>query len=233
MKIIIVLAIVFATFFILKFLQLIIKRLGRKNNVLWTVNKMLPLIVSITWLVIIFWSAHYLFDEKSYYNYVVLCMIAILSILTGWFFIKDFIAGIIFRVQNNFAEGDYVQFGDVAGKVEALFLTHISINTKEGKVLRVPYSRLSNEIISQKTSTKTFEENSYTLNTGKKESIKSTEDAIRSVLITSPWRISNKQPDVKFVSEDEKYYNYKIQVQVRNQKHFNYLMEVLEKKFRN
>ncbi|MBN2349605.1 MAG: mechanosensitive ion channel [Bacteroidales bacterium] len=231
MKPIIVLVIVTATYFVLKFLQVVIKRFGKKYFILKTVGRMLPLIVSVTWVVIVFWSANYLFNEKSYYKLVIICMIVILSVLIGWFFIKDFIAGVIFRVQNNYAEGDHVQFGEVAGRVESLYLTHISLQTQEGRLVKVPYSRLGSEIISQKTESKTFEKNSFILKTRKTESVTSTEESIRNILMTSPWRISNTQPNIKFVGEDDLSFHYNILVQVRNQKHLDYLAEALDKRF--
>lgn len=233
MKTIIVLAIILVTYFILKYVQVILKRLSKKNNFIRNVNRILPLVVGVIWLVIVFWSANYLIDYKSYYNFVVLCMIIVLSVLIGWFFIKDFIAGIIFRIQNNYSEGDFLQFGETAGKIEALFPTHISVNTKEGKIVKLPYSRLSNEIISQKTTLKTFEENTYILKTNKNESCKLTEDIIKNTLLVSPWRIGNKQPEVQFIEEDDHFYSFKIQLQVRNQKHLSNLKEILEKKFRS
>ena len=196
------------------------------------IGKILPLIDSIAWLVIIFWSAHYLFGEKSYYPVVTICMIVVISLLIGWFFIKDFISGVIFRMQNDFDTGDLLQFADYAGSIESFHLTHLTMQTREGRNVKIPYSKLSSDIISQRSESRIFEESKYILKLPAQGNYSDIENRIYHLLLTSPWRIINKKPKVNFLGEEEGKYHYELNVQTRNQEHFNHLMKVLESKLR-
>ncbi len=210
---------------------MIVKNHSKKHFTLRWIERNWTLIISITWLVVLFWSISYLFGKGNYYSLVINCLIVIISVLISWFFLKDLVAGIIFRGQNRYTPGDYVQFGELEGKVESFSLTHISVNTKDGKLLKLPYSRLNNQVISQKSDLKSFQKYTFVLTTNKKEERKMTESSILTFLMVSPWRSGKMVPEVKFNEENDQGYLFEIQIQLRNPNHFIYLKESLEKRF--
>lgn len=231
MNIILVAAIVSATFIILNILKVILNKYSRRSNFLRLAERKFPMVISVLWLLVFVWAVHFLFNNGAYFKLVATCSVIILSLLAGWYFFKDFIAGIVFRGQNRFVTGDIIQFGDIDGIIESFSLTHVSLQTKEGKLLKIPFSRLSSEIISLNTSSKTFHSDIFVLSTNKKETKKETEIAIWNFLMASPWRISSVSPEVRLEDEDETSYYFEIHIQVRNSDHLNYLTDVLEKRF--
>ncbi len=231
MKIIFVLFIILLTFIGMRIIQLIARQLIKKYAVLRKLLNLIPLVGLIIWLIILFWAVNYLFQDKSYYLVIIVSIIVILSLTIGWFLLKDIIAGIIFRIQNNYSQGEFVQFGKLSGRLNEMHLTHISIHTKDGKSIKIPYSRLSNEIISLRLETKSFESDRFIINVNKKYPKKETEDIIFALLNNSPWRVGNAVPQVKFLNEDTDGFSFEILVQVRNQKHLNNIKESLIKRF--
>ncbi|NJO88237.1 MAG: hypothetical protein HC831_04135 [Chloroflexia bacterium] len=111
MKFVIVLIILVIVAFILKVLKLLLKRAGESSAIGKKIAAYEPLISPFAWIAFIFWSVNYLFYDKTYYNFIVFALIALIFISLSWFFVKDFVAGIAFKVQNNYAAGDNVQFG--------------------------------------------------------------------------------------------------------------------------
>lgn len=231
MKTIIVLSLFIGTYFSLKFLQLALKGLSKKYNLLKNLNRLFPIIVSIIWIVLIFWSAHFLFKLKSYYDIVVISIVIIISAFTGWFFIKDFIAGIVFRLQNDYTEGDILHFNDTGGIISSLSLTHVMIISNDDQMLSIPYSRISNEITIQNAKITALDNNTSLIITDKKNDVKTTLNNIYKEITTSPWRIPNKKPAVRFIGEDNSNYKFEIKVEVRNKKHLNNIIEQVEQKF--
>jgi hypothetical protein len=231
MKILIVIIVALAAFIGLKILQLLIKRLA-KRYVSWKKwSNIMPLAGLIVWLIILFWALNFLFQDKSYYNVIIISIIVVLSLTIGWFFLKDIISGIVFRIQNDYSYGEFVQFGEITGRLNEMQLTHISLHTMDGKSIKIPYSRLSNEIISLKLETKSYEQNKFTIKINKKYQKKEIEDFIIAALNKSHWRLGYTLPQVKFLNEDQNYYLFEIQVQVRNQKHLDYIKNTLTKRF--
>ena len=231
MKIIVVFTVVLITLLILKFASILAKKFSKKYRIISELKRLIPVISPVVWVIVGFWSVKFLFQDEIYYNLVMSSTIVIISALLGWFFIKDFIAGIVFRLQNKFTKGDYIQFGELSGHLESMLLTHIVIQSKDNKLLKIPYSRISSEIISEKMETKSFEESKFIIETSKTETVKNTTLAIRKMLLASPWLIINYDPEVKFISESELSFQFEICVQARNSTHINYVKEALNKKF--
>ena len=172
-----------------------------------------------------------IFNDKSYYYVIIISIIVVLSLTIGWFLLKDIIAGIIFRIQNNYSHGEYVQFGEISGQLDEMLLTHISVHTKDGKSIKIPYSKLSNEIISLKLETKSYENNRFIMDISRKFPREETENIIFDLLNKSPWRLGNTLPLIKFLDMDKDHYSIEVQVQVRNQKHLNHIQDNLLKRF--
>ena len=231
MKILIVIIVVLSAFIGTGIIRLIIKQLIRKYGILKNLQKLMPLAGLIAWLIILFWAVNYLFNDKSYYYVIIISIIVVLSLTIGWFLLKDIIAGIIFRIQNNYSHGEYVQFGEISGQLDEMLLTHISVHTKDGKSIKIPYSKLSNEIISLKLETKSYENNRFIMDISRKFPREETENIILDLLNKSPWRLGSTLPSIKFLDMDKDHYSIEVQVQVRNQKHLNHIQDNLLKRF--
>lgn len=231
MKILFVIIIALSAMIGMRVIRLLIRQLMKKYSILKKLLNLMPLAGFIIWLILLFWAINYLFQDKSYYNVIIISIIVVLSLTIGWFFLKDIISGVIFRMQNNYSHGEFVQFGKISGRLNEMQLTHISIHTTDGKSIKIPYSRLSNEIISLKLESKSYDHNRFIMNVKKKYSRKETEDLMITELNNSPWRLGSTLPQVKFLNEDQANYSFEIQVQVRNQKHLNNIKNILLKKF--
>jgi len=231
MKLLIVAIVLIIVTFSLRVLKLLIKRASESNPIGKKVQATEPLIVLILWILILFWIIYYLFYEKSYYNFIVFALIVLIFLSISWFFVKDFIAGVAFKVQNDYSSGDIVQFGEVSGRLENLYLTHVSIYTNEGKLVKIPYSRLSNEIVSQKSSSGSFGRNQFLLKLPKKQTAAELKEILKNLLLNSPWRVVNRAPVINLKSESTDFFEFEIQLETRNDKHLNYVISYLKKRF--
>jgi hypothetical protein len=231
MKFIIVLIILVLVAFILKVLKLLLKRAGESSKFGKKIAAYEPLISLFAWVGFIFWSVNYLFYDKSYYNFIVFALIVLIILSLSWFFVKDFVAGIAFKVQNNYAAGDNVQFGKISGRLDNLFLTHVSVYTSEGKLVKIPYSRLSNEIVSHKSKDGHTGHNKFVFKVPKSRDLVEIKENLYTLLINSPWRIPGKMPVINLKSEMNDGYEFEIQFETRTEQHLNFVVSSLRKKF--
>lgn len=232
MKILLVVTIIIATLLVLKFAQETVKRFSKNYSILKILHQIMPLLVSVIWIVIFFWTSYYLFGDKSYYNLVNICIIVILSLLIGWFFARDFIAGVIFKVQNNFQEGDVIQVSELNGNIAQLSIAFLLLQTNDGKLVRIPYSKLSGSIISQNKGQTTNAENTLVLNIKDERKQEIIEEEIKTTLISSPWRIPNHMPSIKYLGQQSNFHQFEIKVDVQNTIHFNHIVSQLKNKYK-
>jgi len=231
MKLFIVVVLIVITSFLLRILKLLMGRISESNPVGKKIQLAEPLIVLVVWIILTFWIVYYLFYDKPYYNFIVFALIGLVFLLVSWFFVRDFVAGVAFRIQNNYSVGDIVQFGSVSGRIDNLFLTHVSIFTNEGKLVKIPYTRLSNEIVSQKSSSGSFGKNQVLLKLPKKKNADELKDTLMNLLLNSPWRVATRKPVVKLKSEWSDSYEFEIQLETRNEKHLDYVVSYLKNRF--
>lgn len=219
MKIIIVVLIGIIIYVLLKILNTVYIYINKKYTK-WTRKlNFIPALEFITWLIFIFWSIDYLFKNKMYYQYLVISIVIIVVVFLAWFVVKDFIAGIVFKVQNDLQENNNIQFGKIAGTIKSQHLTHMKIETSTGQLIKIPYSRLNQEVISEISDSITYEEFKFKVTTNKTLSKQDTEENIRFLVINSPWSNFNKSPVIKLISDNENTFTFDILVNTLNNKH--------------
>jgi len=225
MKIIIVVIIGILVFVFLKALNTLHVYVNRKYKK-WTRKlNLIPAVEFISWLIYIFWAIDFLFKNKLYYQYLVISIVIIVVVFLAWFVVKDFIAGIVFKVQNDLQTKSNIQLGAICGVIKAQHLTHIQIETSAGQILKVPYSRLNHEIISEISDTTSNEDFKFQIQIKKTKNKKETEDLLNFHIINSPWSNFNIKPVTKLLSEDENLYTFDVTASTLNHKH----MWLLEK----
>jgi hypothetical protein len=223
MKIIIVVLIGILVYVILKAINTLSIYINKKYAK-WTRKlNLIPAVEFISWLVFIFWAIDFLFKNKMYYQYLVISIVIIVVVFLAWFVVKDFIAGIVFKVQNDIQSNNKIQLGKITGTIKSQHLTHIKVETGTGQVVKIPYSRLNQEIISEISDATTDEEFRFQVQTKKAKSKQDTEDHIRFLIINSPWSNINKSPLIKLISEDEDFFTFEVLINTLNYKHMRQL----------
>ena len=229
MKIIIALLIALLIFLGLKTIGLLVKRLSHRHAGLDFLINLMVAVEFMVWLFFIFWAIDYLFREKFYYPYLVGALILIVIGFLGWFLLRDIFAGIIFRVKYNLKTGAHIRAGDISGNIKSLYLTCLKIRTDDGQLLRVPYSRINHELITELLHPDTLEENILRLQVDSSLSKPQAETLIRTTVMNTPWSNLKEEPTIKFLQENEKGYVVEVILFSLSAKHINYIETVLNK----
>jgi hypothetical protein len=225
MKIIIVVIIGILIFVFLKALNTLYVYVIRRYKK-WTRKlNLIPAVEFISWLIFIFWAIDFLFKNKLYYQYLVISIVIIVVAFLAWFVVKDFIAGIVFKVQNDLHTNSNIQLGAISGVIKSQYLTHIKVETAAGQIVKIPYSRLNHEVISEISDAASNEDFKFQVQIKKIRSKKETESLLNFHILNSPWSNFNKKPVLKLFSEDESHYTFDITASTLNHKH----MWLLEK----
>ncbi len=233
MKIIIIIVSGSAVFAVLMITRIILKRMSFKYPGWKKSLKVLPIAGSIVWTAFAFWGTGLLFRERTYYPYIVLGMVLIILGLVTWYFIRDVFTGAMFKMQNELNQGDYIKIGNIAGQIKAARLTHLEIISDDGQTIKIPYTRLNQELISRTSTPEGMEEFNISLLVDKRFSKQEMEDKIRYELANSPWCNFKDPPVIRLKSEDEKTYAYDLQIYTLNQQHLRMVEKQLKSRLEN
>lgn len=231
MKILIVIAIAAGSVLLVRILEIVIRTIIGNRVKLKFIHRLLPVFELLIGLALIFWAVNFLFFDKPYYFILTIILVSMSVMLISWYVFRDVLAGIVFRTQNSLPRGAAIQLGDIRGRMLGLRSMHIIIETEEGKTIRIPYSRISGEIISEQLETGLHEDSTLILNLPKNKSWAQTEVIIKNTLMNSPWRLLKSEPVIQLLSEDNNSYRAEIHVKTHSKSHEARLYQILSDKF--
>lgn len=220
MKIIIVTLIAALILVTVRILKIGLKRLSYHYTRFRLSDNILVLSEMSIWLAFFFWAVHFLFNDKTFYPYLIIALLFIVVVFTSWFILKDLFAGVFFRLKHNLKSGAFIKTGSISGQIKSQNLTHLKIINSDGQTLRVPYFEVINKIIAEQDYPGTLEE--HILHLIVKTSygnISKVENLIRNAILNSPWSSFKEEPSIKFIKEDDQGYRFEITLLSINMKH--------------
>jgi hypothetical protein len=224
MKIIIVFIVAALIFLGFKALRFVFKNLMKRYSLLDRISNLIAGTEIVLWLVFVFWAAGYLFRDKFYYHYLIYALIFIITGLVAWFFLRDIIAGITFRIRHNLRNGSFVHLGDLSGQVKSQQLTCLTILTDDGKLARkIPYSKIINEVVTEINYTGGQEEHTLHIRVDLSVGKNNAGPLIRSTLLNTPWCNLKEEPSIRFIEETEKGYYFEVTLLSISLKNMKYL----------
>ncbi len=229
MKITIAIIVAALLILFLKAIRLILKRVINRYSGLNFINNLIIALEVIIWIGYIFWATDFLFREKFYYEYLVYAMIFIIAGFVAWYLLKDVFAGIIFRVKHNLKTGSYIRAGDLSGQIKSQELTYLRITAGDGQTLRVPYSGIIHEVITELTYPGAFEEHTLHIRTDLSLGSSNTaESLIRTAVLNTAWSNVKEEPVIKYIKETDNGYFFEITLLSVNKKQIKFIEKSLE-----
>ncbi len=179
------------------------------------IERLLSISEVLIWLVFLFWALFYTLEEKTYFPYLLYSLVIVIVLLFSWFILKDILAGLVFRFQNHHTRGQMITFEGLTGKIINLGLMQIQIENK-GALIKVPYSKLSGQIISEAADTQTTR-SAIDIAIKKPVSLDITINRLRFVLLNCPWISPRSEPVIHLTKELEHEYVFQLTVHSLNE----------------
>ena len=112
----------------------------------------IPIGINMVWIAFFLYSIY----ELALINPIISMFISGLILIATWNNVKDFVQGIIFKLQQGNIIGQRIKIDDFSGEVIKLRNTKIDLQLENGEIVQYPYSKLSNQVIGISTSVKHF-----------------------------------------------------------------------------
>ena len=178
---------------------------GVRNRLVQKVSPFLTILELLLWTIIIFWSASIFLSSRSYYPILVITLAVLFTLMLTWFYLKDIVAGYIFRLRHNPVRGQILTCETVRGSVRMLGLSQLTIETDEGQWLRIPYSSVVTRSLSLQSPRQIIPgETTLELTVHRWDNPGKMERIVKKVLAQSPWFIASKPVNIQFIPEENK-----------------------------
>lgn len=223
MKIIIAFLAALLVFLVMKAFHLLLKRLFYRFPGLGFLANVVVAMEFVVWLAYAFWVTYYLFREKFFYHYLFYALILIVAVLLGWFLLRDIFAGIVFKVKYNLKTGTHIRAGSYSGNIKSQHLTHLKIKTDDGQMIRIPFSRINHEVVTELSHPEALQEHKLRLRVDSSISKAQAENLIRTAVLNTAWSNPKEEPSIKFLQENEKGYVIEVMFFSMSTRHVQYI----------
>ena len=191
-------------------------------------ERLLPVIEGIVWFAWVMWGAQDVFSNKRLYTLIILAIIAIIIVSMSWFAIRDFIAGVVLKLEGAFNIGERIKVRDVEGRVKELGYFSVKLENFQGEVITMPYSSVSGVKRTLSKSGDKVKNHTFTLQLSKKYAVTETIEQAKSVILNTPWASITQKPHIKLIEENQEVYTFEVIVYSLHQRYFQKLQTHLQ-----
>ena len=197
-----ILAIVLALFIFLRLVSAFFTILVGNKKIRMASRRMFPLVEMLLWLSYAFWVVHLLFNQLDIYKLLTGSMIVVLVAIFGWYFLRDFVSGIILKAENGFEPGQQIITSEVSGTIKMLGYRSMEVITNEGEYVKLPFSRLSMMNIARPADAGNWVEHVVEFKISAKYKSEKIQNMLEKRLLEMPWIVSGDNIKLRITREE-------------------------------
>ena len=164
----------------------------------------------LVWLVFGVWTLKVTFSGTNYYPFLVLAILTILLLLTGWFILKDFIAGLVLKLSDNYQDGQFFRLGNIEGHIAQINYLHLNLKQENDEIIKIPFSKILGSIHHKSSIDDKTKQYKVKLSVQKKESLDTTRDNIRKTIMLSAGVNIKREPLITVVESSSNEWVFEI-----------------------
>ena len=197
-----VFSVAIALYLILRFVSTYFRVITGKRKIWKIFLKVFPVLQMLLWVAFVFWAFERLFMGMKAYPVLTGSFIILMVGLFGWYFLRDFIAGIILKAENGFETGQQIRTSEVSGTIKQLGYRSMGIVTCEGEMVKIPYSLLTSQKIVKPADRVNWVEQFITLNIKSDYAPDKIQNMLRIRILEMPWIVSDDSLNLKITSDN-------------------------------
>ena len=129
-------------FMLTKYLPLLVKNDRRRQ---W-VKKQFVILEIIVWALYVAVMLPVLYRHEQILAIPVTIIITCIIIIWAYYYLRDFISGLIFRMNNHIRKGEYVKTNDIVGIIRKINSLNVEIESMDNRKYIIPYSKINTEV---------------------------------------------------------------------------------------
>ncbi|NCC46171.1 MAG: mechanosensitive ion channel [Bacteroidia bacterium] len=197
-------------FFFLRFTSKWLPGLPAGKRTKRTILRAFPVIEFGIWVVFAVKSIGLAFGDTPFYQIMINAMVLVVALICAWYFLRDFVAGIVLKSENGFEPGMEIDTPFARGTVRKAGYRSLELTDANGHYVRIPYSRISGEVISKPSNNKKRVEHELELGFGSNQEISAIKQQIRKRALELPWIVKEESLKVEINSLSPEKYMAKI-----------------------
>ena len=208
-----------------------LNHIKNKSNTLKLVAKNILLGELLTWILFLIWAANSARHRNPILSLSITGILLFVLFWVSYFGLKNIIAGVFFRYQENYAIGDHYQNNEYSGRIIEFKLFALRLESKEGQIISIPYGKLVNKVSTHQEVGKTITAYTFELSTSKEKERQEITQEIKNTLLSMAWISTHRTPEIHQLKTNESTYLFNISLFAINNDYALKTEQILKSKF--
>lgn len=224
---------IFATGILLLFraLSYLNKILPLAKKVKHYTGYILPVLELATWLGFVLWFLRITYEAEAYTTLIILGIFVVLVIAPAWFLVRDFLHGMILKIQRTIEIGSKIEIGDLKGIIVKTNYFTFDIKTANGNIDTIPYNKIRSKIITKHAATNHLEKQIITFTVPSKHDVNQIVRQLKVTLINAPWVAASQEPIINNIRTETDNSIIDVVVYMLNKEHAEKIVKWVKKNF--
>ncbi|PKP38993.1 MAG: hypothetical protein CVT98_03820 [Bacteroidetes bacterium HGW-Bacteroidetes-15] len=218
-------------YWVLRFLVRLLNSIPAQRNIHKFMLRIFPLVEFIIWIAFSIWVLNSLFSESSYYGVLISAAAGSLVLIFGWYFLRDFVSGIILKTEIPFEINQRITIPHAEGILRKTGYRSIEIETDQGGLVKIPYSQLTSNAINLQNVDESMQGNETKLRLKSTLPIQDVKDKIVKSILLLPWSSINRDPQIKVIEQNDEYNTFLVNFYSISNRHASYICQHLKNYF--
>jgi len=202
-----------------------------KRKSLKFILRLLPFVELLAWTVFALWMLKTFFSDWEGYSLLTTVIVIIVILIIAWYFLRDFIAGIIMKAENAFTVNQHIKTPEITGTINKIGYRSLEVECESGQFSKVPYSRISGQIFSIQAPAETMLARELELQLPASQNVEDVKEQIVKELLLLPWVSVNHDPVIKTIQESGETVTLKISYHTSNDSMASDINQHIRKRF--
>ncbi|NQV01065.1 MAG: mechanosensitive ion channel [Bacteroidia bacterium] len=199
-----------AIFLMIRFLMFLLPILLHKEKPRNILLKIFPVAELIFWLIYLSWFVILFSEADELYVFVVLAILLMVLFWISRFWVKDIIAGVIFRSSTRLKVEDQLHFGELKGTIKKFGNYSIELETQDNQTVFIPYGKLVDDVNIKSERTGQSKGYTFPLVCPRSEESNIVTQQIKSTILSTPWVSVTRMPVITLTAQTDENYTFEI-----------------------
>jgi len=149
-----------------------------------------------------------IFFLKRHLVFAIILIFFLFLLIYWWsrFVLRDYLAGLVFKIENRFTIGEIIEVNGFKGKIKHFYERNLILENEDGKKMLLPYSDLMGNIVSPKNVNETVLNNIFKIKIPSNRSFEEIRNLLKEYILLLPWFVIKYYPDIKLIGEIDNYF---------------------------
>lgn len=164
----------------------------------------------IIWFLFLTWVLKVVFGNTEYFSFFTIAFLALIFIWISWFVAKDFIAGIVLKLSDNYQSGQFFRLNNINGHIAQVNYLHLNINQDNGEIIKIPFSKILGSIHHKSFLDDKTKQYKFEISIDKQGTLDETREKLRKIILLSAGVNIKKEPIITLINSSENKWNFEI-----------------------